>query len=76
MRNEEEREKKNKKKIKIIRRGKQNHSPVRPQLELLHRVLHRDEVAHVEGDRVGEILGGGVCVLFLREEKEGRVGRG
>lgn len=56
---------------------KRFHSPVRPQPELLHRVLDRDEVPDVEGDRVGEVLGGRVCRgwFFILEERKKR-GRG
>jgi len=34
--------------------------PVRPQAQFLHGVFHRDQVAHVKGDGVETVLGGGV----------------
>ena len=50
-------------------------SPVGPQPELLHRVLDRDEVPDVKGDRVGKVLGGGVCLL-PSERKRSRLRKG
>ena len=41
--------------------SKQTSAPVGPQLHLLHHVIKRDEVAHIDGHRVLELFCRGVC---------------